>query len=126
LYDNSIIKNKYGIELSKNLLCRYYDDLIGNFYKILNIYEGRDFQTKKIIYSSEIAYVQYKKYVGNFIHEICGGYYLFDENTYFLKLLTSLESMLSIKETEHDNLKSLVFGCINTLNKLKGEVLNGV
>jgi hypothetical protein len=113
LYDNNIIKNKYGIELSKSLLCRYYDDLIGNFYKILPIFE-------------QSTHEQYKKYVGNFIHEICGGYYLFDENTYFLKLLTNLESMLSIKETEHDDLKSLVFGCINILNKLKGEVLNGV
>lgn len=123
---SNVIKNKYGLEISKSLLCRYYDDLIDAYFKSLNIFEGRDFKTKQIIYNSDVAYANYRKYVGNFIHEICGGYYLFEENTCFLKLLTSVESMLLIEEDEHSELKSIVFSCINTLKKMKEDVLNGI
>jgi hypothetical protein len=95
-----IYKNKYNIEMSKELLLSYYDSLIGSFYKILPI-------------SEQETNEQYKKYISNFIMEICGGYYLFDENAYFLKLLNNLEYLLQIDNIEHKKIKSSVFKISN-------------
>lgn len=108
-----IHKNKYNIEISTNLLLNYYDSLISNFYKILPI-------------SEESTNDQYKKYISNFIMEVCGGYYLFDESAYFLKLLNNLEYLLQIDNIEHKQIKSSVFNCINIIKKVKEEINNGI
>ena len=118
-------KNKYNIEMPNELVVKYYDNLIKDFYKCLPIFEGCNFRNKEIIHSPEEAYKQYLKYVENFISEINGGYSLFDENVNFLRLLISLESMLLIEMNEHDKLESLVFKCINICNKLKEEIGDG-
>ena len=117
----AVIKNKYDLEISEETLNKYFDNLIGDFYKILPIYEGRDMKTKQVIYSKEEAHEQFVKYVKNFIVEICGGYYLFDDNMYFLKLLNILEGMCELSQDEHCKLKSLVFNCISVCKKIKGE-----
>ena len=111
------------IEVSKELLIDYYNSLIGDCYKILPLYEGLDILTKKVIYSREEAYQQYKKYLVGFLNEIYGSYYMLD-SIYLLKLFANLEGMLTIGLDEHDKLKSLVFKCIGIVNKLKEGVVD--
>ncbi len=115
----AVIKNKYDLEISEELLDKYYDNLIGDFYKILPIFEGRDIKNKEVVYTKEEAYLQFQKYISNFIVEICGGYYLFNDSMYFLKLLNILEGMYVISQEDHCKLKSLVFNCISICKKLK-------
>lgn len=110
---------KYDISITKDLWVKYCDILIGQFYKIIPIYEGVDFKSKKILYNVEEAYEQYKKYIDNFIIEMQGGYYLFSKNEYFFKLLSYIESMSQLKINEHKKLKSIVFSCINIIKKMK-------
>ena len=114
--------NKYKIPISNKLLINYYNNLIKDFFKILPIFEGRDARTKLVIYSPEESYIQYNKYISNFILEIKGAYILFNDNPYFLKLLNILEGMLNSKIIEHAEIKSLVFHCIDIIKKLIEEV----
>lgn len=118
-----MIEGKYKLSFSKELLIDYYDNLLNDCFKLLPIYEGRDFKTKKIIYTPEEAHKNYIAYLSSFLNEICGGYYMFN-NIYFLKLMTNLSGMMSIKINEHRKLKPLVFKCINLINKLKEEIDN--
>lgn len=106
------------IELSKELLIDYYDSLIGDSFKLLPIYEGRDIKTNQIIYNENEAYDNYRKYLINFLNEIYGSYYMLD-SVLLLKLLANLEGMLTIGLKEHSKLKSLVFKCIGIVNRLK-------
>lgn len=116
--------NKYKIEMSKELLLDYYDSLINDCFKLLPLYEGIDFSTKRVIYSPVEAHKQYKKYLSSFITEVFGSYYMF-ENIYLLKLTNNLEGMLNIEISEHDKIKQLVFKCISIINKLKEEIKDG-
>ena len=114
-----VFKNKYGMELSQEIFELYYDNLIGGFYKILPLFEGLDVKSKEVIHDKDKAYDQFQKYITNFIVEICGGYYMFENNVKFLKLVNILEGMQHIEYDEHKKLKSSVFNCISICNKLK-------
>jgi len=116
------IGNKYGVDISQKKMDDYNEELIGNCFKLLGIYEGRDPRTKEIIYPTEIAYEHYSKYLENLCIELWGAYLIFHESEHFLKLANTLEGMQKIKIDEHAKLKSLVFNCISLCKKLKGVV----
>jgi hypothetical protein len=122
--------NKYSLTFSPKTLSAYYKKLIDSYYILLPLYEGLDHKTKQVIYKSEKAHEMYLDYLGNFIHEICGGYMLFNESEHFLTLLTSLESMTTFGLNEKKKLKSLVFKCIDILKKLErgcqNEILSSI
>jgi hypothetical protein len=116
--DKKIIKNKYNIELYNFDACNYFNSLIGNFYKLLPIYEGKDVVNKNKIYTKEESYLHFQVYLSNFIIELSGGCHLFYENNQLIKLLTSLEGLRGIGINHHDEVKSVTFNCINICNKI--------
>lgn len=121
-----MVVNKYGIELPESLVIQYYDDLIGNIFKILPIFEGRSCITKDITLKKEEAYEQFMKYVQNLSFEIAGADCIFTNNRQFIKLLSNIEGMQKIKIDEHKKLRSLWLNCIDICKKMKGLTINGV
>jgi hypothetical protein len=78
-------------------------------------------KTKTIVYSEEEAYKQFQKYIENFTVELCGGFYLFNNDIQFLKLLNILEGLYKVNINEHEKVKKLVFHCISICKKNKIE-----
>ena len=113
------------MKISNELLIQYYKSLINNYFKILPLFEGRDLQTKQIIYTQEQAYEMFQKYIQNFIIEVCGSNELFIVNVNSIKLLSLLRGMQEIQIGEHKKTKSVVMSCIDLCNKVIKE-LEGV
>jgi hypothetical protein len=109
--------NKYGIEIPNELYKTYCKKLIGDFYKLLPISEGKD-KTGKIIYSEDEAYKMFQDYLKSFVYELCGAFYIFDDSEYFLTVLNIAEGMKKIQKDQHKELKSLVMKCISICKKL--------
>lgn len=95
---------KYNLRITNHDLNNYYNNLINGFYKMLPIFEESE---------NEV----FKKYVANFMVELTGCYNVF-ENIEFLKLINISEGILN-SECNHKQIKSLVFSCINIINKLR-------
>jgi hypothetical protein len=109
--------NKYKNNIDDKLLDAYFDTLKGGFFKILPIFEGKDFD-----FTKEESYLNYKKYVQNLIYEVNGAYFMYGKSIYLLKLMHVLEGMLNIQQDKHDEVRSLVLGNIHLINKIKGDV----
>jgi len=110
-----ILVNEYLV-IPETTLNEYYDSLIGRFFKILPIFEGRDIFTKKKIYSDDVAMENYKKYIEGFIIEIYGTTKMID-NKLLIRLLSILNGMYDL--SEHEKIKTSVFACIDICKKLK-------
>jgi len=113
-----IIKNKHDIIISSAMLNKYFKRIKNGFFKIIPIAEGKEYGTGTIIKTQKEANEEYHSYVDNFIIEICGGYYLFNENEYFLSLLTNLEGLSKIDNNELSKIKTITFHCITTCKKM--------
>ena len=71
-----------------------------------------------IVYSENEAYIMFQEYIKNFVYELCGAFYIFDNSEYFLTILNVAEGMKQIQIGEHAQLKKLVMKCINICKKL--------
>ena len=116
--ENNKVILRYGIEIPKQRILDYMEKLPGKFYKILPIYEGRDYKTKQITISQDKAYEAYQKYIQTFTLEVGGFYYLYPEDETIFELLSLLESMNRIEKDKHKELKTVVLKCIDKSKKM--------
>lgn len=115
-------KNNYEIIISKTVMIEYHNRLIGAIFKSLTLFEGKDYITKKINVSSKEALEQFQDYTNNLIFEVSGCKHLFYQNKEFISLLANMVE-LHRKET-HKEVKSLVFTCIDIVERMKGVLEN--
>lgn len=116
-YDDEY-KNNYKVTISKNVMIEYHNRLISSIFKALTLFEGKDYITKKINVSTEEALEQFQDYTNNLIFEVSGCKHLFYQNKEFISLLANMVE-LHRKET-HKEVKSLVFTCIDIVERMKG------
>jgi hypothetical protein len=100
-------KNKYGGELEKSEIAAYLERLVGRIYKLLPIRENSetDFQNNHKTLMEELA----------------GGERLLKGYGIYLELLNKLESLPAL--TEHKQFRKSILESIDTVNKIKAEVL---
>jgi hypothetical protein len=118
-----MIKDNTHLSANNELLIQYYKGLIGNLFKILPVYEGRDLVTKKIIFTQENAFNNFQKYTSSLFVEICGNYDLFFYSDNSVKMISLLRGILKeVDIDEHNKLKPIVMQCINLCNKVIKEL----
>lgn len=111
-------QNINNIIIPNNLIIEYYNSLIGQVYRLMPLYEGKDWKTKEIIYDNAEAFNMFHKYVQNLIVEICGSNKIFIVNIDSIKILSKIRGLQDINEDEHSLLKSNVMTCINLCKKI--------
>jgi hypothetical protein len=107
----------------KNLFIQYYKGLINSCFKLIPIYNGEEYKTRKIIYLPDIAYNNYQIYLGNLIVEIYGNSQLFFCSETSIKLIGILRGMIQeIQINEQEKVKRLTRECINLCKKIIQEI----
>jgi hypothetical protein len=108
--------------INKELIIQYYKLLVGNCFKILPIYEGKDVYSKEVVYLPESAFSNYQKYVANLIVELCGSD-IFFTSVNSVRIVSILRGVLKeVNVNEHQKLKPLVMECIKLCNKIIDEL----
>lgn len=106
-----MIYNVNGIEISSEMLNKYFDTLINKIFAILGVYEDCE----------EINdFSSYDIYLDRVLTELTGGYYMigFDNFVSLSNILTGIKYSETIN---HRKVKSLVFHCISMVKKMKVE-----
>lgn len=85
---------------------KYCDRLVGRIWKILKIRESEHPEHGR-------------KYLENLVIELRGASSYFDNDSYFMSMLFSLEGIKNV--TDHNVLRRKVFECIDLCNKLKNQ-----
>jgi hypothetical protein len=107
----------------QDLLIKYYKNLINSVFKLLPLYNGEQYKTKEIIYSSENAFKNYQIYLSNLLVEIYGNNQLFFQSDNSIKLISILKGMIQeIQPNEHKKVKRLTMECINICKKIIKEI----
>jgi len=108
--------------MKKELLIKYYKNLINSVFKILPIFENLDFKTKTIL-NRENGFRNFQVYIGNLLVEVHGNSTLFFCSSNSIKLVGILRGMLSeITIDDHKKVKSLTMECINICKKIIQEI----
>lgn len=110
--------DKYGIEISDEIVLEILHNLPGKFYKLLPLYEGRDFHTKDIIYDEPDAFETFSRYLQKLIIEFSGSKLIFPDEKKFTEIFIILKGMEKINIGEHDKLKSIVMLCMNKIKEV--------
>ena len=104
-----MVYNINGIEISDEMLDKYFDILINKIFAILGIYEDCE---------EAEDFSNYNVYLDRVITELTGGYYVIGfEN--FISLTNILTGIKYSDEINHKKVKSLVFHCISIIKKMK-------
>ena len=120
-----VVIMEFKIYIPEEVIIKYFNKLIGKYYQLLPVFEGRSFYSKEIVYTPEEAYKQFKDNLNNLSYELHGLHFMFTNNELFISLLSLFNTIQSIQIDEHDKLRNIVFSCINICNKLKeGEFKN--
>lgn len=107
----------------KELLVKYYNNLINSCFKIIPIYNGEKFKTKEVVKNLEESYNDYQIYLGNLLVEIYGNSQLFFCSGNSIKLVSILKGMIQeIKVNEKQKVKRLTMECINLCKKIVIEI----
>jgi hypothetical protein len=88
----------------------------------LNIYEGKDYETKTVKYNPEESLDMFLKYLENLILEICGSNDVFIVNVNSLKILSILRGLQSIQVSEQRKAKSNLMNCMTLCKKIIAEL----
>lgn len=114
-------------EIPRDILLEYYKKLKGSLFKIIPLYEGRDFKTRKVTLVPEAAFNSYKNYTSNLLVELHGNSSLFFVSAYSIKVFNIIRGMLlEVEMDEHERVKSCVMECINLCDKIMEEVRSDV
>ena len=106
----------------KELLIKYYKGLINSCFKIIPLYNGEEYKSRKIIYSYEEAFNNYQIYISNLIVEMYGNSIFFTSDN-SVKLLSIIIGMIQqIQQNEHQKVKRLTMECINLCKKIIKEI----
>lgn len=106
-----MIYNINGIEISDEILNKYFDALINKIFAILGVYEDCD----KIK-----DFSNYDIYLDRVLTELSGGYYVIGFDN-FISLSNILTGIKYSDKINHRKVKSLVFHCISMIKKMKVE-----
>ena len=105
------MNTKYG-DIKNRTTWFYIDNLTGFTYKILPIFEEKNFE-------------QYSSYINDLINELF-SYDNIMESNYFLKLILNLEALKTPNpdknESEHQYVRRKVFECRNLAQKIATEI----
>ena len=101
--------NINGIEISGEVLNKYFDTLVNKIFAILGIYEDCE-KTQD--------FINYDTYLDRVIIELSGGYYVIGFNN-FISLSNILSGIKHSDSLNHKKVKSLVFHCISIVKKMK-------
>lgn len=107
----------------KELLVKYYKNLVNSLFKLLPLYEGKKYKTSSIFYQPEEAYKNYQIYLVNLLVEIHGNsqYFFCSDNS--IKLVSILRGMIQeIHVNEHQKVKRLTMECISLCKKIIKEI----
>lgn len=108
--------------IPKKLLIDYYRKLINSIFKIIPLYNGEEYKTKKIIYSSEEAFNNYQIYLSNLLVELHGNIQ-FIQSDNSVKLINILKGMIQqIEINENKKVKRLTMESINLCKKIIKEI----
>lgn len=119
----SITLRRYNVNLPNDRVLDYLKKLPGKFFKILPIYEGRDFYTKEITIDAIQAHKDYLKYLDSLILDISGAYLLLPENSKMFEMLTILKGLTTVEIGEHDKLKPQVFKCVDSCKQILNDTI---
>lgn len=104
-----MIYNVNGIEISGEMLNKYFDTLINKIFAVLGVYE--DCEEIKDFSSYDI-------YLDRVLTELTGGYYIIGFDN-FVSLSNILAGIKYSENINHRKVKSLVFHCISIVKKMK-------
>lgn len=102
-----------GIEIPVQLHNKYIDRLIASVFKILPIYEDCAYALNK-------PFEQYQTYLDKVITILMGAEQLYN-GTVFIEIATMLKGLQIREDLSQKEVKSMVFHCIEMLDKLKQE-----
>jgi hypothetical protein len=106
----------------KDLIVRYYKGLVNSIYKILPIYENKDYKTKQVLNQND-GFKNFQIYLGNLLVEIYGNSQLFFCSENSIKLISIIRGMIQeIHINEHQRVKRLIMDCINICKKIINEI----
>lgn len=109
-------------EIPKEVLIKYYKNLINSIFKLIPIYAGEKYKSREIIYSPEEAFKNYQIYLSNLIVEMYGNSVFFTSDN-SVKLLAIITGMIQqIQVGENQKVKRLTIDCINTCKKIIKEM----
>lgn len=106
----------------KELLIKYYNNLVNSIYKLLPLYEGKKYKTSNVFYTQEEAFINFQNYLCNLLIEIHGSYqFFYSENS--IKLVNILKGMIQeINLNQQTIVKRLTLECINICKKIINEI----
>ncbi len=106
----------------KDLLIKYYKGLINSCFKIIPLYNGEEYKSRKIIYTPEEAFKNYQIYLSNLIVEMYGNSIFFTSDNSVKLLSISIGMIQQIKQNENQKVKRLVMESINLCKKIIKEI----
>ena len=116
------MENTKNIE-HKDLLIKYYKNLINSIFKLIPIINGEKYKSREVIYSQEEAFKNYQIYLGNLLVEIHGNCELFFQSDNSIKLASILTGMIQqIQAGENQKVKRLTMESINLCKKIIKEI----
>lgn len=98
------MKTTYGREISNDGMVAYFEQLTGDVYKLLPIFESQKFGELSICIETLLIELNSSKRM------------LMVGDVDFIKLITNLEPLLDIEE--HDRFRRQVFKCTNLCQKM--------
>lgn len=108
--------------IHKDLLIKYYKNLINSIFKLIPLMNGEEYKTRKIIYSPEESFKNYQIYLSNLIVEMYGSSVFFTSDN-SVKLLSIITGMIQqIKVGENQKVKRLTIESINLCKKIIKEI----
>lgn len=108
------------ITISGEVLIVYHNRMKNKIFKALAIFEGRDYQSKKVTMPKDEALREFQKYTNNLVYEISGCKRLFEENEKYVSLLALIVELHTRKN--HKDVKNIVFMCINIIDAMIGSI----
>jgi hypothetical protein len=103
--------------IPKEILIKYFKDLIHRVYKCIPVLEGRDF-SGRVVYLENISKENFQKYLSKLILEIYGNSDLFFLNEKPVRILGILEGTIKEDPDNFAKIRSNIFDCTSILEKI--------
>ena len=116
-----MIENTKNME-HKDLLIKYYKNLINSIFKLIPIINGEKYKSREVIYSQEEAFKNYQIYLGNLIVEMYGNSIFFTSDNSIKLLSITIGMIQQIQVGENQKVKRLTIECINLCKKIIKEI----
>lgn len=100
-----------GIQIPTKVHNTYIDGLISKIFKILPIYED-------CLYNEDYDISQYDAYLNKILTMLIGSEYLYDGEN-FGDIVALLKGLQIRRDLSQKEVKSIVFHCIDVLDKMK-------